>query len=478
MNTFDDIFAKLKDFQQNNVSWLLGLTDEAKAALLGTLFRTQDLTGCLVADDMGLGKTWQAIAIDAYRRSKHATSHAMTLVICPISVYDNWYTTFKELNPSLPVVKLDNKARASSWATFNMIAAGKGGVYIVNWEALRLMPELLEFKWLHIIADECHRMQNKKAQQTQALKKIPCIYKTALSGTPTTGYPDKFWSVLNWMYPKHWRSYWRFYKEHVAYDIVYPQGFHKITGPKDVEKLHRLISPYYRRNIKEDVLKDLPSKYYTQEWVDLSPPQAKAYKAMKKDMIAWVGEHQNEPVVAPVVLAQLMRLQCFAVAYSELIDGKVRMAEPSSKLDALMARIDDNPNVPLVVFSSFKQIINLLAKRLDKAGIKYGLITGDQNEQERSQTVRGFQEGAIQIVCGTIKAGGVGITLTRGSTVCFLDRDWSPALNKQAEDRLHRIGQENAVEVVDYMARGTVDLGRHQRLELKWTWVQQILGDI
>jgi hypothetical protein len=142
-----------------------------------------------------------------------------------------------------------------------------------------------------------------------------------------------------------------------------------------------------------------------------------------------------------------------------------------------MQILEDNPDEQIVVFSQFKQIIHLLEKRLVKSGISHVLLTGDTPQEERGNIVERFQKGEAKVFAGTIAAGGVGITLTASSTIVFLDRSWSPALNQQSEDRLHRIGQKEAVQVIDIMARDTVDLGRKQRLEQKWSWIRELLGD-
>jgi SNF2 family DNA or RNA helicase len=267
-----------------------------------------------------------------------------------------------------------------------------------------------------------------------------------------------------------------------------------VIGLAHEEELHAQMRPFYLRRLKTDskIKMQLPEKTYTTLWVDLDPAQRRAYDQMKRHMIAWVGEQdQEEPVAAPVVIAQLMRLQQFAGAYAYL-EGylrknkhtgqmdpaqRVRLCEPSSKLDEVMNLIENNPDEPMVVFSQSKQMIDMLYKRLADKGISTSIITGDVPMGDRDGVVQDFQEGRTRIFAGTIAAGGTGITLTRASTVVFLDRAWNTAANRQAEDRLHRIGQRNPVQIIDIVARNTVDLGRLQRLQLKWSWIARILGD-
>jgi SNF2 family DNA or RNA helicase len=433
----------------------------------------------LIGDEMGIGKTYEAIALDVANRAnpaEGAKSFTRTLVVCPLSMVDTWREKWTELVPGRKVVTCDPKNRHEfETALLN----NQHTVFICHWEALRLLPTLGKITFFHVIADECHRAKNRKAQQTRALKAVKTFYKTAMSGTPADNKPQDLWSILNWLWPTKYTAYWKFYKAFIKYEVQYPQGYHKIIGVQNMEILHAEMKPWYIRRLKRDVLKDLPDKYYTDLWVDLAPKQRVAYDQMKKDLIAWVGEHENEPLVAPVVIAQLIRLQQFAAGYMQYDkeSGKWMMSEPSAKLDALMELLEDHPDEQFVVFDNFKGPITLLARRLEAANVSYRVLTGDTKQEDRGRAVQDFQEGRARIFLGTIAAGGVGISLTAASTVVFLNRNWSPALNLQAEDRPHRIGQKNAVQVIDIIARNTVDLGKRQRVVQKWSWIRSILGD-
>lgn len=436
-----------------------------------------DRNGRLIASEMGTGKTPLASAMD----EMNAGSNDSSLVVAPMQTLEQWQDWLNEAGTD--VVILDPKDRSGSFAKFKRL---KGGAFLAHWEALRLMPELREIKWYHVIADEVHRAQNRKAQQTLALKRIKTGFKTGLSGTPVTGATDKFWSVLNWLYPLEWSSYWKYFEEYVDYELVYPQGYRKVKGPKNEVQLQGIIEPYYVRHLKKEqccvhhpdgVMPYLPDKYYTKVNVDLTPQQRKAYVDMKKDMLAWVGAHEDSPLVASVVVAQMMRLQQFANAYATVTSDGVILTEPSSKADAVMQILEDNPDEAIVVFGQFNRFIHLLETRLQKAKIEYVVYTGETRKTREADKKR-FINGDARVFLGNIAAGGVGLDGLQAvsSTVVFTDRLWSPALNNQAEDRLWREGQLNAVQVIDIMARDTVDLGRHQRLELKWSWIKQLLG--
>lgn len=389
-------------------------------------------------------------------------------------------------------------------------------VFIMHYPAVRLEPEVAKYPWFHVICDEVHALQDRNSQQTKAVKKIKAFYKTGLSGTPVFNKPDDLWSLLNWLYPKYWKSYWGYFNRYIKW--VDWDGYRTVVGVNNEEELQGLMSGFYIRRKKEEVIKDLPDKYFSTITVKPHPQQARAYKQMKKEMLAWIGEHENEALQAPVVIAQLIRLQQFASAYAQIEqyevmvkdhdihefdvdrfredgikiyqekDGRyytlvpetrtrLTLSEPSSKLDAVM-EIIDSTDEPIVVFSEFAQMINLLGARLEKAGISYGLYTGAQSRSERDKLIEDFQDGKVRVFAGTIGAGGVGITLTRASTVVILNRNWAQALNEQAIDRLHRIGQKNAVHVIDIVAEGTIDEERNLSIEMNWKMIKKLLGEL
>lgn len=519
----------------------------------------------LVGNDPGTGKTYVGIALDQANRKGDGNSKVIlppvkkTLVVAPKSVLSTWDEHCMELTDDDVYVIGTDRQPAKEREIFlkDLLDKRKGGYFICHWDALRLLEPAINKKgivFLHIIADEVHRAKNRKAQQTRALKKLKTWYKTGMSGTPADNKPRDLWSILNWLWPSYYTSEWSFIKTYLTTTFVEDKsgettGYKKVTGVNEetIPHLRKEMAPWYTRRRKEDVLPDLPPKYYSRIWVTLGPQQRRAYDEMRKTMIAWVEEHEAElesPLVASVAVAQLTRLQQFADGYmvprrdengehmfvwnwpkptvvAERLDkrritpqefkdykkkyaptpdnpdrplegGAVKkylyvMTDPSAKLDALMDILDDRLGYDketgewggeqIVIFSQSKQAIHLLEKRLVSKQIPHGIYTGDVQEKDRTQIRHAFQNGSIRVFAGTIKAGGVGLTLTAGRTVIFIDRDWSPSSNGQAEDRLHRIGQLDAVEVIDLMARNTVDLGKKQQLSLKAKHLRLLLGD-
>lgn len=462
---------------------------------------TPTLQSRLIGDDMGLGKTAEALVIDTQLRKKTSalsgTGHT-TLIIAPLSVHTAWRRHIKKICPEAKVYVIDRKNRDP----FIHIARRKKADYLIcHYEALRFMPELRDVSFFHIIADEVHSIKSRTAQQTRAVKALETRFKTGLSGTPADNKPQDLWSVVNWLYPKLFSSYWTFIKKYCEQELDRGKGgstFRRVVGVKKdaVPELLATMEPWYVRRLKEDVLPNLPKKSYATREVDLLPTQRKAYLQMRKEMIAWIGEHEDEPLVAPVVIAQLMRLQQFALATpvfsSEYVTDphssgyknerglkrKIVLDEPSSKLNELCSLIEENCEAPIVVFTQFGSMVDLVARRLTKMGKRVGKYTGAIPTKERDWAVDAFQGGDLDVFAATIAAGGQSITLTRASDVVFLDRHWNPSKNVQGEDRLLRIGQKSAVTVTDIIARNTVDLGRIQQIATKWSTLKLLLGDI
>jgi SNF2 family DNA or RNA helicase len=484
----------------------------------------------LVGNDMGTGKTYVGVALDQLNRKDPGDRWTgggvkKTLILCPKSVIDVWDKHCMKLTDE-DVYVIDAKKRDIFLR--DALDPKKSGYFICHWDALRLItarqkiksgPSKGKFKkglrdvqWFHVIADEVHRAKNRKAQVTRALKSIRTTYKTGMSGTPADNKPQDLWSVLNWLFPGYYTAFWKFVKHYCIVELNEENGYYEMKGINEetLPELHKQMSPWYVRRHKKDVLPDLPDKYYDVRYVDIHPKQRKAYDQMKKTMVAWVDEHQEEieqgnPIIAQAAVSQLIRLGQYADAYvvpkldddgnqvykrvwkrdKETGEKKAEWApvyivtEPSAKLDAVIEILEDSGDEQVVIWSQYRSIIDLLAERLDNhtPPISYGLLTGEVGQEDRAAAIDAFQRGDIRVFAGTIQAGGVGVTLTAASTVVFIDRTWSPALNLQAEDRLHRIGQTEAVQVIDLIARNTVDLGRRQKLAKKWKWLKQILGD-
>lgn len=437
--------------------------------------KLEDQARVLIADGMGVGKTLTAIERDLRLRAD--AYEGPTLVVAPINTHESWAETFRA-ETDLIVKRIDRKHREWFIGPNGRLAH----VYIMHYEALRLMPELRSFGFGHGIFDECHKLKNRRSRMTKAAKRLRIPYLTDMSGSPATDRPEDLWSVLNHLKPKSYSSYWKFYDRFVNYEIVYPQGYHKTVGPADAWFKEGLpgIRPFYVRRLKEDVLENLPAKVTHKVHVDLSSKQRTVYNQMRDDMIAWVDsmDEGEQALAAPAVIAQLQRLQMIAIGTPYFNDaGKIGLTDPSSKVDALMDILEQNQDEQFVIFSQFKQPLKIVKNRFDKKDITYASFTGDDHQRLREIGKREFIQGKRRHLLGTIGSGGVGVDGLQHAAcnVIFIDRQWSPMLNDQAEDRLHRGGQTRVVNVIDIMARDTVDAGRLQRIELKGKYIKEML---
>jgi hypothetical protein len=250
-------------------------------------------------------------------------------------------------------------------------------------------------------------------------------------------------------------------------------------------EFHATIDPRMRRMLKARVLPWLPEMMFERRDIEMSAKQKKAYEQMRDTMIAEL--EGSGAVVAPSVLTQTTRLHQFASSFAEITidettgEEKVRLAEPSCKVDALMDDIKsgDFGEDSVAVAAVSRQLIELLSANLTKEGIAHGLITGAQDQDQRQQAIDDFQSGKTKWILFTVQAGGVGVTLTAARRLVMLQRPWSLVDHKQALDRIHRIGSEihDSVIIMDYVTEGTIEERVLQVLETKGDNFEQIVKD-
>lgn len=413
---------------------------------------------------------------------------------------------------------------------------GKGPFlyYVMHWEAIRLVPEVNDktpskkpkITWAHVIADEVHLAKNRKALRTIELKRIATEYKTGLSGTPADDKPWDIWSILHWLYPKNFRSYWRFYENHVqyiasnevsrynkwvknggdfeSYRVKYPSpgtGYRTPIGVKNIPELHRSIRPFYIRRTLLEVAPDMPEKVHVEPpiIVPMSKQQRKEYDQMAEKAIALIGAKIDGTggyqLLAPAVIAVITRLQQMALASlapeweikdEDYVDDefdmswdipKIVLSKPSPKLDAVMNLITTHEEEPFVVFTQFRGMADLVEEECQRLKIPVVKIHGGiTSKDQRTALVKRFQDGLARVFVGTIAAAGKTITLTRANHVIFIDRSWNPSKNEQAEDRLWRRTQRNTVKVYTIQSENSIDQIRSERINSKARMIEALLN--
>lgn len=376
--------------------------------------------------------------------------------------------------------------------------------FVVHWDIISRIDELTEkdsrrrnrIQFAHVIADEVHLAKNRKALRSKALKQIGAEFKTGLSGTPADDKPQDIWSVLNWLYPKKYRAYWKFFETYVDYDQHPTMGYRIPKGPRKdrLGDFHREIEPFYIRRKLLDVV-DMPEKVRVQPpiKVRLTPAMKKAYKEM--ETIGMTRLSNGDTLTAPAIIAVLIRLQQMSLGTVDYVspelyvdqmdeDGDfdsdfpdLTITTPSPKLDAIMNMIETNDSESFIVFSQFKPFVDMVeAECKRKFGPESAVkIHGDVKDKNRRAAIEKFQNGSARVFVGTIAAAGKTITLTKAQHVIFADRHWNPSKNAQAEARAWRYGQKNAVRVYDVVAEDTIDEARIKRIDEKGSWVETFL---
>jgi SNF2 family DNA or RNA helicase len=338
--------------------------------------------------------------------------------------------------------------------------ASYGSIHLTDAE--KEPKELNEIPFRTVVFDEAHRMKDPKSKQTRAAWAVghgPTVRRRfALTGTPIANDPSDLWSILHFLAPDEHPTRSKFIDRYCLQSWNSYGGLSVIgVQPETREEFRKVIGPRFRRVTKDEVLTQLPRKQRQLIKVEMSPRQAKAYREMESQLATRVD---GGVIVAASNLTAQIRLLQFAGSMCDVADdGTVTPVDPSPKIDALLDIIDAAQGKPIVACAVQRKLIELAAKRLDKQKVAYGLITGKVDEWTRKQNLKKFQEGELPVLLFTIQAGGTGLNMTAADTIVFIQRDWSMVNNRQAEDRVHRIGSEvhEAINVIDIVTEGTVE---------------------
>jgi len=497
------IDPRLYDFQQVGVQFLLW----AGSALL--------------ADEMGTGKTIQVLATMA----EIGADALPALVICPNSVKTHWVEEAKtwlpqantyaligsaaEKNKLIEQAKTDPKAlvivnfestyRLSCLAGFGSIrlarcttcdkAYGTPGLKSTSCEVHPRALNQVPFRT--VVVDEAHRIKDPKAKQTRAVWALGTARSVerrwGLTGTPLANDPSDLWSIMHFVAPDEYPTKSKFVDRYclMAWNSF---GGLDVVGlnPATKAEFYRFFDPRFRRMSKALVLRQLPPKIYTRRMVEMSPKQRKAYKEIERQLVTRL--ENGDVLVAKSNLSAQVRLLQLSSSYATITTGddpndlaqwEVTLTDPSPKVDELMEILAELGDKPCVVSAEQRKLIELAAKRLEKAGIRYGLITGAVDEYERQVALDDLQKGRIRVLLFTLKAGGTGLTMTAVDTMVRLQRSWSMIDNKQGEDRVHRIGSErhDAINIIDVITEDTIEETQLIRLYAKTRRLEEITRD-
>ena len=420
--------------------------------------RFAELAGgrCLIGDDMGVGKTIQAIAHIALNTDK-----LPALIVAPASVKYNWKKECQAWMPSLTAEVLEGRKGAMPQAD----------IIVCNYDIIKGRQEqLLDYGFNIVVCDESHYLKNSKAQRTQATLEIAQASEhiLCLSGTAITNRPSEFFTTLNLLRPNEFPSFFN-------YGITYCDGQENgfgwdFNGASNTEELHHRTRDFCIRRLKKEVLDELPDKVRTINTVQPSKTNLKRYNDLHR---AWLEDYEmyarEGSIPKGFVLNMLtaLRHECGLI-----------------KVDSAVDYIKEYNNItgkPIVVFAHHRDVLKGITLQLKESNLRVGVIVGEQSAEKRQQMVEAFQANKLDvIVCATV-AAKEGITLTSADTVLFVEREWTPAWEEQAEDRVNRIGQESqSVHAVYLSVAKTIDEKFDYVVEQKRKVVKAVLdgGDI
>lgn len=406
----------------------------------------------LNALEMGLGKTLEAIAVVLLSKAKKV------LVVCPNTVKTVWADEIEKWSdyPYL-IIEGDKKQRLRLWEKDSVF-------YIVNYESARLhVPEMEEIDWDIVIVDEAHRIKNRQAKQTKAVKSIEARRKILLSGTPIMNRAEEIWSLLNYLNPVEYANYWKFQKR---YCIMGGFESKEVVGYKNSVELKEKIHEVMIRRRKDEVLKELPPRIYQNLFVDLDAKQRKLYDKAEEEIILELEKEEGKTGKLRIwnALSRMIRLK--QIAISPRLVGDIGPSAKFNELSNLLEEIITDGH-KVIVYSQFKMATDMLRDMFGKC-YNAAYVSGDVDPEDRGKEIKKFQEDdSCKLFIGTIGSCKEGITLTAATYVVFLDKDWVPANNEQAIARAVRIGQNNTVNVISLIGRNTVEEGIERILAKK-----------
>ncbi|ASN03866.1 DEAD/DEAH box helicase [Virgibacillus necropolis] len=433
----------LRDYQKDGYKWM------KKLASYGF--------GGILADDMGLGKTLQSITFILSELPNIRKKKLPALIVCPSSLTYNWLNEIIKFAPDINAKVVDgNKAERVTIQKDVMDM----DVVITSYPLLRT-----DIKWYEkqafqtVFFDEAQAFKNPLTQTARAVKNIQADYRFALTGTPVENSQEELWSIFH---------------------VVFPELFQGLKEYSNLsrKKIARRIRPFLLRRLKEDVLSELPKKVETTDSMELYPEQKKLYAAYLAKLRHDTLKHLDKDTLRKnriKILAGLTRLRqicCHPALFVDDYKGS------SAKFEQLLQIVEESRQAGrrVLIFSQFTKMLGLIGRELSTEGLPFFYLDGQTPSKERLEISNQFNAGERNIFLISLKAGGTGLNLTGADTVILYDIWWNPAVEEQAADRAHRIGQSNIVQVIKLVARGTIEEKMNQLQEKKRHLVEEIIN--
>jgi superfamily II DNA or RNA helicase len=425
---------QLRHYQLEGLAWLQFLREQGLAGIL--------------ADDMGLGKTAQTLA-HLLLEKQSGRMDRPSLVVLPTSLIFNWKREAERFAPQLKLLSLHGKERADH---FPLIASHD--VILTTYPLLwRDEAALLEHNYHLLILDEAQTVKNVSSQAAQVVRRLNARHRLCLTGTPLENHLGELWAQFDFLLPgllgdaKSFTKTWRT-----------PIEKHGNRQRRDL--LAQRVRPFIMRRRKEDVATELPPKTLIVRTVELTGAQRDLYETVRIAMDQRVREEIAEKGFARshiIILDALLKLRQVCCDPRLLKLTSAKKVKERAKLDLLMEMLPElvGEDRRILVFSQFTSMLGLIEEELVKEKLTYVKLTGDT--QNREEVVRRFQDGEVPIFLISLKAGGVGLNLTTADTVIHYDPWWNPAVENQATDRAHRLGQTKNVFVYKLVVAGSIE---------------------
>ncbi|MBD2388705.1 DEAD/DEAH box helicase [Cylindrospermum sp. FACHB-282] len=451
--------GQLRPYQERGAAWLAFL-------------ERWGLGACL-ADDMGLGKTVQFIAFLLHLKEQNALENP-TLLVCPTSVLGNWEREVKKFAPTLKVLQYHGDKRPKGKAVAETVK--KYDLVITSYSLIhRDIKSLKSISWQAVVLDEAQNVKNSEAKQSQAVRQLQTTFRVALTGTPVENRLQELWSILDFLNPGYLGNR-QFFQRRFAMPIE------KYGDVASLNQLRSLVQPFILRRLKTDhtIIQDLPEKQEMTVFCGLSPEQATLYQQLVEESLAEIDSAEGLQRRG-MILALLVKLKQICNHPAQYLKAATLDLHHSAKLQRLEEMLD----VALaegdraLIFTQFAEWGKLLKPHLEKQlGREILFLYGSTSKKQREDMIDRFQHDpqGPPIMILSLKAGGVGLNLTRANHVFHFDRWWNPAVENQATDRVFRIGQTRNVQVHKFVCTGTLEEKIHDMIESKKQLAEQVVG--
>ena len=452
--------GQLRPYQAKGVSWLS--------------FLEQWGLGACLADDMGLGKTVQLIAFLLYLKQENALGGPV-LLVCPTSVLTNWQREVQKFGPDLKSLIYHGDKRPKGSALLK--AVEKLDLVITSYTlAQRDLKDLKRVEWRGMVLDEAQNIKNPTAKQSIAVRDIESEFRIALTGTPVENRLSELWAIMDFLNPGYLGPL-NFFKRRFATPIE------KYGDTDSLKTLRSLVQPFLLRRLKTDrtIIQDLPDKQEMTVFCGLTPEQARLYQKVVDDNLGEIDDATGLQRRG-MILGLLVKLKQICNHPAQFLKqetlGKYRRSGKLQRLDEMLEEVVAEGDRALI-FTQFAEWGKLLTRHLEhRLGTESMFLYGSTSQAKREEMVDRFQldPNGPKVFILSLKAGGVGLNLTRANHVFHFDRWWNPAVENQATDRAFRIGQTKNVQVHKFVCTGTLEERINEMINSKKALAEQVVG--